>query len=43
MLKIVPWSLANPLSAGTYKWRVLGKKWPNLTPWTELQTFLLIY
>ena len=35
------WSLSSPLPDGEYKWRVLGKKWPNLTPWTPTAVFTI--
>ena len=34
------WTSTTALTAGEeYKWRVLGKKWPNTTGWTEMETF----
>ena len=38
---VCSWSPTSPLASGTYKWRVLGKKYPNYTPWTEAKVFTL--
>ena len=36
------WTSTTSLSAGEeYKWRVLGKKWPNTTGWTEMEVFTI--
>ena len=36
------WESTISLSAGEYKWHILGKKWPNTTGWTEMETFRVV-
>ena len=33
------WTSTVPLPAGEYRWRVMGKKWPNTTEWTPMKKF----
>ena len=36
------WTSTTSLPVGEYSWRVLGKKWPNTTGWTEMETFRVV-
>ena len=35
------WTSTTTLPDGDYRWRVMGKKWPNTTGWTPMEEFIV--